>query len=62
MKSKCEGENEEYECHHCEGTGDDTDFSGRGYCPMCDGKGFVERWKCYGCEECNWLEESEGVG
>ena len=30
------------ECRHCDGTGDDLDMSGEGFCSYCNGRGFTQ--------------------
>lgn len=56
MKAECDCifEPIEKDCFHCDGTGNDLDFFGCGFCGYCSGKGYKMVQECeYMCDECS---------
>lgn len=50
--NQCQGYMDTRDCQHCDGTGDDFDFTGTGFCGYCAGTGEVEFFNGDGCEHC----------
>lgn len=57
-EQKCIGYWDKRDCPVCEGTDDDVDMTGAGFCGYCT-RGEVDFFNTEGCEHCHELTEQE---
>ena len=54
LECGCVYDKEEKDCPHCDGSGEDYDMTGSGFCGYCSGKGVREVDVIeYMCDECS---------
>jgi RecJ-like exonuclease len=46
---------EEADCNHCQGSGEDYDMTGIGFCEYCSGSGYKKEWQIE-----SYCDEHEG--